>query len=485
MITQQTYALLALQVYKSSIENTFDLPSQWVQIPQPTGTDGFAYAVYQNTSTNEIVISFRGTDNDVGDWAANLGVTFSQEAQAAPVYARVLRDYGSDPLGSNITFTGHSLGGGIAASMAVWFNRPATVFDPAPSESAATNIAIVERVGIDLGSNQPAAFAAYRANIATQFAARESNVTSYFAPGSIVYAGNTLSNTITGAGQGNAVDFGIANMGSLASMIDMHSQALLTAGLLSDNFRAATVAVQNALPLLMSNTLYAYKTTSADRNFLIDLIRSEQTTPANGKLTHFSNDMFKLGASLEGLNQAAQNAIIAQGIEWYYWQSNDYAGQEFFTQSGNLLQYTTAQGAGLDGALNKANLYTSSWLATLNSAYGLAYMPIIKTDYEQWNVNGGVNAVTATAKNIDKTQIYIGQAGADTFTGGNKDDVFFAGGGADTLEGGLGVFNCKNNRKYYKKHSTLVNKYAGYRHKFHSKQLNIFQTANSMKEVSL
>jgi hypothetical protein len=54
-----------------------------------------------------------------------------------------------------------------------------------------------------------------------------------------------------------------------------------------------------------------------------------------------------------------------------------------------------------------------------------------------------------------------------------------------TLEGGLGVFNCKNNRKYYKKHSALGNKYAGYRHKLCSKWLNIYQTANSMKEVSL
>jgi hypothetical protein len=489
MITQETYALLALHVYQADIDNINKplLPSPWFEIPgQPTGTIGFAYAVYKNTATNEIVISYRGTDNDFGDWATNFGVTFAQEAQAAEVYARVLRDYGVDALGSNISFTGHSLGGGLAASMAVWFNRPATVFDPAPSESLSKDMTVLRRVEINLGSNIPAAFSSYIADVAAQFVVREPNVTSYAAPGSIVYAGNSGWNVITGNGQNNQVLFGIQNMGGITTgMVQMHSQALLTAGILEKKFADATIAVQTALPLIMSEHLYALPTTSADPNFLIDLIRSEQTAPGLGKLSHFAADLQKLGTTVAGLSEAAQNAIIAQGIEWYYWQSNNYGGQEFFTQSGNLLQYTTAQGAGLEGALNKASLYTGTWLATLNSAYGLAYMPIIKTDYEQWNVNGGVNAVTATAKNIDKTQIFIGQAGSDTFTGGNRDDVFFAGGGADTLDGGLGVFNCKNNRKHYKKHSTLGIKYAGYRQKWHSKSLTTGQIASSMKEVHI
>ena len=34
--------------------------------------------------------------------------------------------------------------------------------------------------------------------------------------------------------------------------------------------------------------------------------------------------------------------------------------------------------------------------------------------------------------------VYIGQDGADTFTGGDKNDMILAGGGADTLNGGTG-----------------------------------------------
>jgi hypothetical protein len=74
MITKETYALLALHVYQADIDNINKplLPSPWFEIPgQPTGTFGFAYAVYKNTATNEIVISYRGTDNDVGDWTNN------------------------------------------------------------------------------------------------------------------------------------------------------------------------------------------------------------------------------------------------------------------------------------------------------------------------------------------------------------------------------------------------------------------------------
>ena len=441
MITQQTYALLALNVYAASPVNRLTAPPPWTEIlPQSVGTDGFAYAVYKNPDTNEVVISFRGTDNDLGDWTTNLGISLSQEKQAAAVYARVLRDYGTDAQGNdlnNITFTGHSLGGGLAATMAVWFNRPAVVFDPAPSQSSATNQMNLYDVVMSLGAVVPQSIRDYWADITTQFAAREPNVISYYAPGSIVFAGNTADNTITGAGQSNPVQFGIANMGSIGGMVDMHSQALLTAGLLSDRFRAATVTVQSALPLVMDIQLYALPPGGSDRNFLIDLIRSEQGT--GHKLTHFAADLNKLGTNIAGLNKSAQDAIIAQGIEWYYWQGTDYAGQEFFTQTGELLQYTTAKGAGLQGAQNKASEYVRNWLNSVYTAStGDTRFAPMGTAFDQWNVAAGSAGVTATALDATKSQIYIGGAGSDTFTGGDLSDVVLAGDGSDTLNGGAG-----------------------------------------------
>lgn len=129
MITKQTYALLALHVYAADpIEkkNKPLLPPNWDPIEEIEGSYGFACTVYRNTSTQEIVISYRGTDGAI-DWLTNAGAIVNQEQQAAAVYAKVLKDYGTDAQGNvlnNITFTGHSLGGGLAGTMAVWFNRP-------------------------------------------------------------------------------------------------------------------------------------------------------------------------------------------------------------------------------------------------------------------------------------------------------------------------------------------------------------------------
>ena len=112
MITQQTYALLALRVYDAEkVFNKPMLPTGWTELPNPIPvTSGFAYAVYQGPGS-DIVISYRGTDDLLSaDMLTNLGLNLSQERQAAEVYASVLRDHPS----SNITFTGHSLGGGLA-----------------------------------------------------------------------------------------------------------------------------------------------------------------------------------------------------------------------------------------------------------------------------------------------------------------------------------------------------------------------------------
>eukprot|EP01034_Spumella_vulgaris_P009334 gene9334-11851_t len=110
----------------------------------------------------------------------------------------------------------------------------------------------------------------------------------------------------------------------------------------------------------------------------------------------------------------AQNALIAQGIEWYYWQGTGYSGQKFFTQTGKLFQYTTATGAGLKGAQDKAGAYVKLWIDPLSKAHGASD---VLTTYQQWSVNTGTEAVTATAVDATKSQIFIGGTGADTFTG--------------------------------------------------------------------
>jgi RTX calcium-binding nonapeptide repeat (4 copies)/Lipase (class 3) len=451
MITKEIAALMALRVYEQNVVD-FNFPifpyQDWIKItPNPLPvTDGFAYGVFRNTATNEIVISYRGTDGAAGmmgaDGINNVGLTAgqltAQAIQAAKILVKVQELYGSDAAGSNISFTGHSLGGGLAGVMAVWFNRPAIVFDPAPFQLTALAPGTVNDLINLLGARAPQALRSYQTDILGNFSTREMAVSNHTTVGEFLSALGLSSNATAVYGTNTTYTFG--NQSGAVNMFAMHSHALLTAGILSQNFREATVAVQASLPIIMSQSFYSQETDGGpNRNFILDLIRSEQSAAAGqGKLTHFAADLQKLGTNVAGLTLAAQNAMIAQGIEWYYWQGTNYAGQEFFTQTGNLFQYTSAQGAGLAGAQNKAASYTTGWIATVREANGAAYSPIGIVNYDQWNIVAGDTAATATAKDATKSQIYVGGGGADSFTGGNLGDVILAGAGNDTINGGLG-----------------------------------------------
>ncbi|MCF8198712.1 MAG: VCBS domain-containing protein [Sulfuritalea sp.] len=184
----------------------------------------------------------------------------------------------------------------------------------------------------------------------------------------------------------------------------------------------------------MDDKYYAYDAKSSDQqNLLINLIRSEQSAAAGqGKLTHMAADFQKLGASIAGLDIKAQDALIAQAIEWYYWKGADYAGEEFFTRTGELLQYE------VDPSHVKAFRYVDPWLDPIAKAHGEEFLYRTVADYEQWNVSAGSSGVTATARDATKTQIFLGTAGADNFTGGQEKDILFGGADADTLNGGGG-----------------------------------------------
>ena len=64
----------------------------------------------------------------------------TQAYRAAALYQEVK----AAGLTSNIAFTGPSLGGGLASIMAVWFNRPAYVYAPAPFQRSADGNQLVD-----------------------------------------------------------------------------------------------------------------------------------------------------------------------------------------------------------------------------------------------------------------------------------------------------------------------------------------------------
>ncbi|HSP31874.1 MAG TPA: hypothetical protein VLO13_07700, partial [Halomonas sp.] len=145
MVTKHEYAQFASIVYEKTDENKLPIPTGWVE-ERPWQADtlsGFSAGAYKRGS--EIVISYTGTNGElegtldhlVANGPAGTG-TFSPQVLAAINFYLQVRD--ANP-GAIISFTGHSLGGGLAALMAVYFGKEATTFAPAPFEASARNVA--------------------------------------------------------------------------------------------------------------------------------------------------------------------------------------------------------------------------------------------------------------------------------------------------------------------------------------------------------
>lgn len=148
MVTTIQYALMAGASYRDTRPdiNKFPIPAGWYMVsrnPQDN-VSGFEAATFGNGATlatsTEIVISYAGTyDKDYfGDMAADAGLALGtgsgQLLQAAEYYLQVKA---ANP-GARITFTGHSLGGGLASLMGVFFDQTAITFDQAPFYNSAT-----------------------------------------------------------------------------------------------------------------------------------------------------------------------------------------------------------------------------------------------------------------------------------------------------------------------------------------------------------
>ena len=144
MTTTIEYALMAGASYVDTraLINRFPTPNGWVKSNHQTKDSGFEAVSF--TKGNDIVISYAGTyPGQLTDLVANawlaLGSGSSQLLHAAEYYLQVK----AVNQNANITFTGHSLGGGLAALMGVLFNETAFTFDQAPFQNTAESINVV------------------------------------------------------------------------------------------------------------------------------------------------------------------------------------------------------------------------------------------------------------------------------------------------------------------------------------------------------
>lgn len=260
MITLNEYAQFASIVYAKTQPNKLPIPTGWVE-ERPWQADtllGFSSGVYKRG--NEIVISYTGTNGEfegaldhlVANGPAGLG-TFSPQVMAAINLYLDVRD--ANP-GASISFTGHSLGGGLAALMAVYFDKEAVTFAPAPFKASTGNLVTM---GLYLAAmaaqgKSDSDFNDYVANISTLYTPREAKVAAHTVVGEVLIDVFGRLGTIVDPARDYPYD-----AGNSVSSIGLHSMLLHAAVIRSEDYRQAVVELDSVLPSINDEILYASK----------------------------------------------------------------------------------------------------------------------------------------------------------------------------------------------------------------------------------
>ena len=481
-------ALMSGVAYESNRQdkNKFPVPDGWGIMPgsyktNPSGFEAVSFSQTNADGTKEIVISFAGTNKtDPNDWAADLNLALGevdiQLLQAAEYYMYIKSL--PENVGASITFTGHSLGGGLAALMAVLFNEDAVTFDQAPFKNAATEsvrMAILNHLqGLpykyDINDNPVYAPRLYPTiytfdQIQNQeydllsftndsLASREDNISGYYVQGEKLTSdfpydrAHVLDNP-------EPLDHGTTNIGGW----DLHSLSLLTAFLLKPDFKEVTKKLPGLLDMIYDETLYAKPTSGRDENFLERLIRHQEgvvadstrgvtAVAADDMLTRFTDDLLMI-AKDGGLtmNENISKALTAFAMQMYYANPaaanpetymtlfDEYGvtgGVHFKTSDVTTDPITTAKGF---------TMYFQNYLNTLPST-GEITPDALNSVKEKlpnlidWYIQAGASPMTATAGS--NSAFMLGGDGSDVLTGGSANDVLMGGKGNDQLNGGGG-----------------------------------------------
>jgi hypothetical protein len=360
MATEVEYALMAGRSYQGTRATINWLPDLyalgWTEFLPQQYSSGFEAVSFQKGNT--IVISYAGTGTAV-DWWANAGgftgVTTEQLKEAAEYYL-VAKAANPDAL---ISFTGHSLGGGLASLMAVFFGETAVTFDQAPfRNSASVSVATTLK---DYLLNERGYSEADLQGL--------TNFISAAAGGSILNNNSVIDFSVQGEILSSASSLRIGTLTSWThgapdlGSIDLHSHALLTAFLQSDrttpgqqSFSDVTFKLPDVVRMIFDDNLYKHTTSpgnTTDENFIERLVRhqngitgnpikGELPIRADDMLNRFTRDLWKLaqdgGLTMTDDAYAAvklvSQTLIAFAMQKYYTETQTSAGynRELFTE---------------------------------------------------------------------------------------------------------------------------------------------------------
>ena len=420
-----------------------------------TSDSGLEAVAYQKG--NEVVIAFAGT----GPLGSSMGDLIADGALAFGLYSDQLRDAAryyvavkeALPQGTQFSFTGHSLGGGLAALMGVYFDKVAETYDPARFRAAAVSD-FKSRIASDLaavGLGPDADLSGYfvESQLGGMVIRGEANVKSITVEGEFVSAMFAWLSRIGLPQQPIDLDNGVV---AATGAINLHSIDLLA--LIQHRPTLANLAtdIPSLLPSLFETKYFGKALSSNKTNLMAHLLRHEFGVPGqpyaagDGMFTSFVNELTVLTESgvmqqttlneqgqVEKPLQQAMNIVLQQhyyGITgafspsqtlfkvgtggWYFDVSAATAGGTAADLlAGRML--SEAIGAIYDGGATK---YANPSLARFGRLY--------------WQAgDGAFNAVGATT-----VDVMLGGAAGDTLTGGVAGDLLLGGAGVDTLDGG-------------------------------------------------
>jgi Ca2+-binding RTX toxin-like protein len=456
MATDIEYALMAGRVYQSTrgqINWLPDLQSQgWVEFFHQQEPSGFEAVSFQRGT--DIVISYAGTGSGV-DWWANaggfFGVTSDQLRQAADYYLQIKA---ANP-GATISFTGHSLGGGLASLMAVFFDETAVTFDQAPFRSSA------------ITSSVAASLKGYLLNQLNYSEADLQDLTNFISastPFGIPHESNVRDISVSGE---ILSPLSFARIGIESSLLhgttnlllanDLHSQALLTVFVQNDQFRQVTFKLPDMMRMIFDNNLYAFSTdteNTENENFLERLVRhqngiagnpttGELAVNADAMLTRFTSNLNVIaqdgGLSLTNSNIAQTLTTFA--IQMYYEGVNatDATKQLFAAVAGGGgIQFDRLDVAATLNQAKGYNLYFQKYLNSSAFSDNASYLirSVLPT-LRDWYVQAGSAGMNA-ADTQNRGAFLLGGNGSDHLTGGTEADLLVGNAGTDTLAGGAG-----------------------------------------------
>jgi Ca2+-binding RTX toxin-like protein len=470
MANDNDYALLSYWAYQSPANQIDPTPTGWSLLLNRVEGD-FAGYVFQKG--DEYVVTFRGTDS-LSDWLTNgaetLGTPSTQIVSALKLVAN-LQHAGIDL--SKVTFTGHSLGGGLAAIMGVFFGRPAVTFAAAPFAQSVENVLVPVSVSdlfeypvwayyqgylnylTSLGPDSPAnAFTSYRdawanghsAGVA-MFDARKALIRDFYTEGDPVQAAATLFTDIAGSRTQMAV--GTQTNISAFDRHDMRLAALLAA---SFPLREAMQSHSSLLELMESTKLYGAKRTDPNaRSFYIDLLSGfyTQNAVSNAVIDRFASDVKdvvatgSVGLVVPQYPQQPllmERAILSTLIGYYHYAGP--AAGDFVVPVLNGIQFDlarldAAQVLAPDGRESRATAGLLSIAAQLAPSADRWKLSNALGQAKLWTVQSGTGGLSTSGSSANEVQIGSDSSG-DLLFGAGGDDVLLGLGGVDQLAGGSG-----------------------------------------------